>query len=80
MPLPLLFLAGLCAAALAGAWLFDLAHSRWGERHPRLRDLAMLFAFTAGAAMLAAMVTLPPRLVWAAILSAPRPRASPLSG
>lgn len=59
------------ALALAGALLFDLARSGWGERHPVLREAALLCAFVTGLAMLAAMVTLPARLAWAVVASAP---------
>jgi len=76
----LILVVALVAAAAAGAWLFDLARSGWGDRHPRLRELALLFAFTIGVAMLAAVVTMPARIAWAMIASAPPPPALELPG
>jgi len=73
MPSLLMALAALAVIVLAGAFFYDLAQSAWGDRHPRLRELAMLFAFVAGVGMVAGMMILPGPLVWAVITSAPMP-------
>ena len=70
-PSVLLSAGAFAGVPIAGAFLYDLAQSDWGERHPRLRELALLFAFIVGAAMLAAIVMLPGWLIWTLISSAP---------
>jgi hypothetical protein len=59
--------AAFALVAVAGAWLYGLAQSRWGDDHPRLRELALLGAFTVGVVLMAATVTLPARVAWAVI-------------
>ena len=71
LPSALTFAAAFALIALAGAWLYGLAQSGWGDDHPRLRELALLCAFTVGTILFAAMVTLPGPIAWAMITSGP---------
>lgn len=70
-PSVLLSAGALAGVPIAGAYLYDLAQSGWGERHPLLRELALLFAFIVGTAMLVAIVFLPGWIIWTMISSAP---------